>query len=168
MAQFERGGDNTGGDTNALPAAGMAAMQGVANSVSRVNMELAGYMSRRARAQMELPKQAMSCRTPAEFGVMAAQFWKDSFHDYLNLNHRLLALWTQNMTSAGQGDLARQTVEFANRFAQPMADVADETVSRVAEHPAEPWSWWRTEAPATRPSSNGHSGQSADGTRGGY
>jgi len=170
MAQIERSTESAPFPGMMTPAHGMAAMQGVAQSVMRGNMEVMSLVSRRTRAQMEFSKQAMASRDPAQIGQAGAQFWRDAFHDYADCQHRLMALWMQSMTSFGQGDFARQTAEFADRVTQPMTAAAEDTVTRMAEHPAEPWAWWRNDAAGARPSSNGngHSAQESRGARAGY
>lgn len=169
MAQNDSNSETAGFPGMPFPVNGMAAAQSVAHSVMRGNMEVMALASRRARAQLDFPKQAMGARTAAEFGQAGAQFWRDAFQDYMQFNQRMMGLWMHNMTSFGQGDMARQTAEFANRFAQPMTDAAEDTVSRMAEHPAEPWAWWRSlDTPSTRPSNNGHTNQESRGARVSY
>ena len=168
MAQYERNSDGPGIPGMAFPAGGMAAMQGFANSVMRGNMEVMGLLSRRARAHMELPKNATACRTAAEVGQLGAQFWREAFEDYLHVNQRLMGLWMQNMAAIGQSDIARQAAEFANRVSEPMSEAVEETSSRMAEHPAEPWAWWRTDMKGLKPHRNGHSADEERGSRPGY
>jgi len=168
MTQYERSGESAGIPGMSFPAGGMAAMQGVAGTISRANMEVMSLASRRVRAQLELPKQAMSCRTPAEIGQLGAQFWRQAFEDYLQTNQKLMGLWMQNMTAFGQGGIAQQAAEFASRVTEPMTEAAEDAASRMAENPAEPWAWWRTDMKGLKPHRNGHSAAEERGTRPGY
>lgn len=160
MAQYERNhernSDTAGFADMANPMAGFALMQGIANSIVRGNMEFMGLASCRTRAQMELPKHAMTCRSPADAGQLGAQFLRDAVQDYTQFNRRLLGLWVETMSTAGQGDVARQAAELANEVSRPMATAAQTAAERMAEDPAEPWAWWRTDMKGIKPQGNGH------------
>lgn len=168
MAQYERNDESAGFPGMAFPINGAAAMHGVANSMMRGNMELVGLASRRARAQMDLPKQAMTCRTTADLGQLGAQFWRDAFHDYTHFNQRMMALWVQNMAAVGQGGIAQQASEMASRAAEPMAEAAERATERMSEDPAGPWAWWRADLTGLKPQGNGHSAEEARGSRPNY
>ncbi len=164
MAQYERFStaatettDRPDAGAAGFPANGLAAVSGVAQSVMRGNMELLSLASRRARAQLELSSQAMACKTPADFGQLGAAFWRDAFQDCLHFNQRLTGLWVESMAAAGQPELARTTIGFANQAMQPLATAAEEAGAAIAEHPTEPWAWWRTDMKGLKPTRNGHS-----------
>jgi Phasin protein len=169
MAQDERSSDNAGLAGPAIAARGMAMAQNLAQSVLRGNMEVMGLASRRARAQMDFSKQAMACRSPADIGQLGGLFWRDAIEDYMAFNHRLMSMWTQNMTAMGQGDFARASAGFADRVTRPITEAAEGAVTRAASRPADPWSWWIPADPAgARPSSNGHSADEARSARSSY
>jgi len=172
MAQYERNSTSeiTGLPGAPGPAAGIAVAQNAANSMMRGNMELMSFISRRAKAQMELAKSASACRNPADFGQLGAQFWRETFHDYLDFNHRVMGMWTQSMAAIGQGDLARQTADIANRTVEPMVEAAEAASARMTEHPTEPWAWWRTDVAGvkTGTNGNGHTSDKGGGARVGY
>jgi hypothetical protein len=168
MAQFDRPPEaraetaaaaNTSEMLN--PGRGFAVFGAAAQSVMRGNMELMSFASRRTRAQMDLSRQAMACRSAVDLGQLGATYWRDAFHDYLNFNQRLMAGWTQSMAEAGQGDFARTVADFTNGTLQPLATAAEEAGAAVAEHPTEPWAWWRTDMKGLKPAvrngnGNGH------------
>jgi hypothetical protein len=171
MAQYERsaqatnethGSPNTGetrnsgkGSVNAQ-APGFALAGAAAQCAMRGNMELMSLASRRARAQLDLPRKAMACRSTTDFGQLSATFWREAFQDYLECNQRLMACWTQTLTDVGQSGLARSMTEFATVALQPMATVAEEAGAAVAEQPTEPWAWWRTDMKGIKPARNGN------------
>ena len=132
MAQHERS-DSTEFPSMAIPVNVLTAMHGVANSMLTGNMEVAGLIGQRTRAQMELSKQVMACRTPSEVGQLGAQFWRGAFHDYVQFNQRVMAVWMQGMTAAGQSGMAGQIPETA----------------------AEPFAWWLTDMTDLKTQPNG-------------
>jgi Phasin protein len=153
---------------NAIAANGMLVAQQLAQSAMRGNLELVGLVSRRARAQMDFQKQAMACRSPADFGQLGGQYWRNAFQDYMSFNHKMMGLWMQGMTAAGQGDVARQAAGLERRFAEPMEKAAEDTVARMTERPAEPWNWSAEPgAEGSRPSSNGLSSSEQRAARAG-
>jgi len=165
MAQYERSAETPGASPMAFPMAGFAAMQSIANSMMRTNLELMGLASRRARAHMELPKLSLGCRTPAEAGQIGAQFWREAVQDYMTFNQRMLGHWVESMTAAGQGGVARKTAEFASEMSRPMEAAAE----HMADDPAEPWAWWRTDMKGLKPQGNGHHApDSGRASRAGY
>ena len=138
------------------PAKGFAVFGAAAQSVMRGNQELMSLASRRVGAQMDLPRKALACRTAPEFGQLAVNFWREAFQDVVDCNQRLIATWTQTLTDAGQGDFARSMTGMANVALQPIATVAEEAGVALAEHPTEPWAWWRTDMKGLKPARNGH------------
>jgi hypothetical protein len=162
MAQYERSFEgpratDEKSNTNELfnPGRGFAAVGVAAQSAMRCNMELVSLASRRARAQMDLPRKAMACRNAVDFGQLGANFWREAFQDYMDCNQRLMASWTQTMSDAGQGALARAATDFARSAMQPMAKSAEQAGEAMIEHPTEPWAWWRTDVKGLKPSRNG-------------
>ncbi len=138
------------------PAKSFAVFGVAAQNAMRGNMELVSFASRRARAQMDLPRKAMACRSAAEFGQLGAAFWHEAFQDLVDCNQRLLASWTQSMTDAGQGGLARSMSDFATNTLRPMETATEEAGAAMAEHPTEPWAWWRTDLKGLKSTRNGN------------
>lgn len=138
------------------PAKGLAVLGAAAQCAMRCNLELVSLANRRARAQFDLPRKAMACRTAADFGQLGVSFWRDALQDCVESNQRLMASWTQSLTDAGQGGLARSMADFTNVALQPMATMAEEAGAAVSEHPTEPWAWWRTDMKGLKPARNGH------------
>jgi len=163
MAQFDRSTQGSGLSNEATntgemlnPARGFAFAGAAAQSLVRNNLELMSLASRRARAQVELPRKAMACRNPSDLGQLSVAFWRDAFQDYLDCSQRMMASWTQSLTDAGQGDLARSMTDFGKATMQPMATAAEEAGAAMTEHPTEPWAWWRTDMKGLKPARNGH------------
>jgi Phasin protein len=154
---FEKDAPDRAVNSPAPAGIGLDVMNSMTHGLMRANMEAFGLLSRRARAQMDLSKQAMECRTPAEFGQLGAEFWRTAFQDYFHYNQRLTSLWTQTMTAAGQGELAKSAVAMAGKTLRPLTEAARDTGLEMAEHPTEPWAWWRTDVRGLMPHRNGHS-----------
>lgn len=167
MAQFERpaqADDEAGRPPNTSemlnpnngPAKGFALAGATAQNMMRCNLELFSLASRRARAQMDLPRKAMACRSTTDFNQLGVAFWHQAFQDYIDCNQRLMACWTQTLTEVGQTGIARSMTDFANVALQPIATAAEEAGAAMTEHPTEPWAWWRTDMKGLKPSRNGN------------
>ncbi len=162
-ARFPSNADATPNTIEMLnPAKGFAVMGAAAQSLMRGNQELMSFASRRAGAQMDLSRKLMACRSAPEFGQLGVTFWRDAFQDIVDCNQRLMAAWTQTLNDAGQGDLARSMTGFATVALQPLATVAEEAGAAMAEHPTEPWAWWRTDMKGLKPARNGHHRETDD------
>jgi hypothetical protein len=49
---------------------------------ARAQLEVAGLMSRRAQAYMEIPARLSRCRSPQDVAEEQMQFWRSVFEDY--------------------------------------------------------------------------------------
>jgi len=49
---------------------------------ARAQLEVAGLMSRRAQAYMEIPARLSRCRSPQDIAEEQMQFWRSAFEDY--------------------------------------------------------------------------------------
>ena len=58
-------------------------------SAGRVNLEMAGFMTRRAQEWMALPARLSSCKTPADAAREQLQFWQTAAQQYAEGAHRL-------------------------------------------------------------------------------
>ena len=50
--------------------------------VGRWNLEVMGFMTRRARAWLEMPARVSQCKTPQDLAREQLQFWQTAAHDY--------------------------------------------------------------------------------------
>lgn len=51
-------------------------------SVARTQLEVLGFLNRRAQAYMQIPARAAQCRTPQDLLNAGAQFWRTAYEDY--------------------------------------------------------------------------------------
>jgi hypothetical protein len=63
----------------------------VLKSAGRVNLEVVGYMTRRASAWLEIPARASQCKTPQDLVREQMQFWQTAAQDYSESVRRLTA-----------------------------------------------------------------------------
>lgn len=164
MTQYERS-SATSAESNgtsstfgpAMPSAAFAAANSTAHSMMRGQMAVLSLASRRARAQMEFPKQAMACRSASEIGQLGSEFWRTAFQDYMDCNRQIANLWMQSFSAVGQlGPLAPAFNE-AGKVFEESASAVQQAGAEMVEHPTEPWAWWRTDMKGLKPSRNGHS-----------
>ncbi len=81
---------------NFMPPGFDAMIKGAA----RWNLELVGFMSRRAQAYLEIPARASQCRTPQDMMREQAQFWRTAVEQYMETSQRLTTVATQMMAGA--------------------------------------------------------------------
>jgi hypothetical protein len=62
--------------------------------VGRWNLELMGFMARRAQAWLETSSRLSKCRTPAEVLGEQARFWQAAAADYADGSRRMAAAWS--------------------------------------------------------------------------
>jgi len=62
--------------------------------VGRWNLELMGFMARRARAWFEIPSQLNQCKTPVDVFSAQTRFWQRAGADYAEAAKRLTAAWS--------------------------------------------------------------------------
>ena len=62
--------------------------------VGRWNLELLGFMARRAQAWLEIPNRLGQCKTPADLFKEQTRFWQAAGADYAESSQRLGAAWS--------------------------------------------------------------------------
>jgi hypothetical protein len=62
--------------------------------VGRWNLEVLGFMARRAQAWLEVPSRLSQCKTPADFLTEQNKFWQAATADYADGSKRLTAAWS--------------------------------------------------------------------------
>ncbi|MEZ5775537.1 MAG: hypothetical protein R3D33_12760 [Hyphomicrobiaceae bacterium] len=76
------------GEAGMMPAVGAMATRAI-----RSNVEVSGYLSRRARASLELPRQAAQCRSPQELGQLHTEYMTAAWQDTAESMQRFWSLW---------------------------------------------------------------------------
>jgi hypothetical protein len=66
----------------------------VARSVANANIEVAGLMTRRARALMDTSSRITQCKTPQEFADANMQYWQAAAKDYMDVSRRIATVFT--------------------------------------------------------------------------
>jgi hypothetical protein len=82
--------------------------------VGRWNLELVGFMARRAQAWLEVPSQLRQCKTPVEIFNLQGKFWQAAAADYADGSKRLAAAVTAcaAMPKASVGAQPRDYITF--------------------------------------------------------
>jgi hypothetical protein len=62
--------------------------------VGRWNLELLGFMARRAQAWLEIPSRLSQCKTPVDVFNAQGKFWQAAAADYTDGSKRLAAAWS--------------------------------------------------------------------------
>jgi hypothetical protein len=65
----------------------------VARSVANANIEVAGLMTRRARALIDASSRIAQCKTPAELAEANMQFWQGAAKDYMDMSRRIVTVF---------------------------------------------------------------------------
>ncbi len=50
--------------------------------LARTQLEMLGFLNRRAQAYMQIPARAAQCRTPQDLLSAQTQFWRTAYEDY--------------------------------------------------------------------------------------
>ena len=88
-------------DVMAMPPLPIApAADAILKGMARWNLELFGFMSRRAQAYLEIPGRLSQCRTPNDLVREQTQFWRTAMEQYVDTSRRLTGVATQMMVSA--------------------------------------------------------------------
>ena len=77
----------------------MAPVKGFA----RWQLEVAGLMSRRTQAYMEIPSRLSRCRTPQDLMNEQTRFMQNAFQQYSESSRRISDAWMQAVVPAGFG-----------------------------------------------------------------
>jgi hypothetical protein len=81
---------------------------------ARWNLELMGFMARRAQAWLEIPSRASQCKTPADLLQEQSKFWQAATADYVDASKRLAATWSAGAYSPKlNGSQPRDYITFA-------------------------------------------------------
>jgi phasin protein len=62
--------------------------------VGRWNLEVLGFMARRAQAWFEIPTRLRQCKTPVDLFNEQGRFWQTAAADYTDGSKRLAAAWS--------------------------------------------------------------------------
>jgi hypothetical protein len=62
--------------------------------VGRWNLEVLGFMARRAQAWLEVPSRLGQCKTPVDVFKEQGKFWQAAAADYADSSKRLTAAWS--------------------------------------------------------------------------
>jgi hypothetical protein len=87
-------------------------------SIGRWNLELVGFMARRAQAWLETSSRLSKCKTPAEVLGEQARFWQVAAADYADGSRRLAAAWSSCAMAARTGNGAGQPRDYIT-FPEP-------------------------------------------------
>lgn len=80
----------------------------IIKGAARWNLELVGFMSRRAQAYLEIPSRVSQCRTPQDLFKEQAQFWRTAVEQYMETSQRLTNVATQMMAGASGAAASKQ------------------------------------------------------------
>lgn len=70
----------------------MRASQPSMKAVARAQIEAGGFVTKRMKANMELPTRLGRCRNPVEAMQQGAQFWVECMEDYAQTSNRALQI----------------------------------------------------------------------------
>jgi hypothetical protein len=71
----------------------------VARGVANCNIEVAGLMTRRARALIDTSSRITQCKTPQEFAEANMQYWQAAAKDYIDASRRIATVFTAQQTA---------------------------------------------------------------------
>ena len=97
-------------------SAGAQVLQPLLTSASRVNAEIAGFATARARAWMEAQSALLRCRTPQDVIDTQMSFWRDASREWLDASQRIGAAWQTALVtsrSGGQETASRDYIDLA-------------------------------------------------------
>ncbi len=64
-----------------------------AKSVMRAQIQTGGFVTKRMKANMELPQQVMACRTPVDLASVTFGYWLQAFEDYAETAQQTAAMF---------------------------------------------------------------------------
>lgn len=96
-------------------AQGMSPLKGFA----RVQLEMAGFASRRTQAYLELPSRLQQCRTPQDLFNEQARFWQTAFEQYAEAGRRMTEAWQAGFGGGGTAPAVRATARDYISFGAP-------------------------------------------------
>ena len=89
----------------------------VLKGVGRWNLELMGFMARRARAWVDIGSQLSQCKSPVEIFKVQTKFLQAASADYADAARRLTAVWGTS-TAMPQRDGAKEARDYIT-FPEP-------------------------------------------------
>lgn len=131
------------------------AMQLWAGNITRTSLEAGGFLSRRARANLELPNKLSHCRTMQDVMAAGAEYWTAALNDMVESQQRMLGIW------AGKNPLAAGFASMAEEATAAMTKPLREAMATVTDDKQQPWEWWRTDLKGIVPRRNGADGHHA-------
>jgi len=93
FGELTRAADEAAGATQRS----MDRFEPIMRNVARANLELIGWMGRRARAAAEMPRQLVRCETPQDLLSEQGRFLQEMMRDFTGTTTRLLSMWTGDM-----------------------------------------------------------------------
>jgi hypothetical protein len=97
-----------GFDLNAATSQAAAPLKAIA----RCQLEVLGFVNRRAQAYMQVPARLAQCRTPQDVLDEQIAFWRTAGEQYNEGARRMVEAWTQLVpafSAAGPGNGSRRT-----------------------------------------------------------
>lgn len=73
----------------------MSQSMGPMKGYARCQLEMMGFMSRRAQAYMEIPSRLSQCRTPQDLMNEQMRFWQNAFQQYSDSSRKIMEAWAQ-------------------------------------------------------------------------
>lgn len=93
---------------DAMPTLPFApATDAIMKGIARWNLEIFGFMSRRAQAYLEIPARISQCRTPNDLMREQTQFWQKAMEQYADTSRRLNGVATQMMAGAAAAGMPK-------------------------------------------------------------
>lgn len=89
------------------PAAMAPGLDAMVKGMARWNLEVFGFMSRRAQAYVEIPSRLSQCRSPQDLVKEQNRFWTTAVEQYMDMSRRLTQVSAQMMAAAPAGPAAR-------------------------------------------------------------
>jgi hypothetical protein len=96
----------------------------VLRNAGRMNLEVVGLMTRRAKAWLELPSRVSQCKTPQDLIGEQLRFWQTAAHDYTE-GARRLAVTFSAFARPGLNGGADPTTRDYITFPEPKAAAPD-------------------------------------------
>jgi len=66
-----------------------------AKTLARAQLEVLGFVNRRAQAYLEIPSRLSQCRTPQDLINEQSRFWNATFQEYAEASRRVMGAWGQ-------------------------------------------------------------------------
>ena len=140
---------------------GLALMQQWAGAMTRANLEVAGFWSRRTRACFDAPRRLASCRTLQDVTALQSELATATLRDATETAARTSAAFVAPIKAASQAASQQPTNGSAGDRAEAKRSGASGAGAKP-ETTTHAYEWWRTDMKAIMPRRNGHADE---GTR---